>query len=42
MKLGMMLEVNETFMTIWLSRSSEVRVMVRRWPWSTMGTIFYF
>jgi len=30
MKLGMMLEVNETFTMIWLSRSSEVRVMVRR------------
>jgi len=25
MKLGMVLEVNETFTTIWLSRSSEVR-----------------
>jgi len=32
MKLGMLLEVDETFMTIWLSRSSEVRVKV--------GTIF--
>jgi len=29
-KLGMMLEVDETFTTIWLSRSSEVRVKVRR------------
>jgi len=40
MKLGMMLEVNETFMTIWLSRSSEVRVKVRRWPQSPIGTTF--
>jgi len=30
MKLGMMLEVDETFRKIWLSRSSEVRVKVRR------------
>jgi len=30
MKLGMMLEVDETFATIWLSRLSEVRVKVRR------------
>jgi len=29
-------------MTIWLSRSSEVRVKVRRWPQSPIGTIFYF
>jgi len=36
-----MLEVNETFTTIWLSRSSEVRVKVRRWPQSPIGTIFY-
>jgi len=28
MKLGMMLEVDETFTTIWLSTSSEVRVKV--------------
>jgi len=34
MKLGMILEVDETFTTIWLSRSSEVRVKVRRWPQS--------
>jgi len=37
MKLGMMLEVDETFTTIWLSRSSEVRVKVRRWPQSPSG-----
>jgi len=37
--LGMMLEVDETF-TRWLSRSSEVRVKVRRWPQSPFGTIF--
>ena len=36
-----MLEVNETFTTIWLSRSSEVTVKVRRWPQSPIGTIFY-
>ena len=42
MKLGMMLEVEETFTTIWLSRSSEVRVKVRRWPQSPFGTIFQF
>jgi len=41
MKLGMMLEVDETFTTIWLSRSSEVRVKVRRWPQSPIGTIFF-
>jgi len=40
MKLGMMLEVDETFMTIWLSRSSEVRVKVRRWPQSLLGLFF--
>jgi len=40
MKLGMILEVDETFMTIWLSMSSEVRVKVRRWPQSPIGTIF--
>jgi len=40
MKLGIMLEVDEIFMTIWLSRSSEVRVKVRRWPHSPIGTIF--
>jgi len=33
-------KVNETFTTIWLSRSSEVRVKVRRWPQSPIGTIF--
>jgi len=42
MKLGMMLEVDETFMTIWLSRSSEVRVKVRRWPQSPIRTIFAY
>jgi len=41
MKLGVMLEVDETFTTIWLSRSSEVRVKVRRWPQSPIGTIFW-
>jgi len=35
-----MLEVDETFTTIWLSRSSKVRVKVRRWPQSPIGTIF--
>jgi len=40
MKLGMMLEVDEIFTTIWLSRSSEVRV--RRWPQSPIGTVFKF
>jgi len=39
MKLGMMLEVDETFRTIWLSSSSKVRVKVRRWPQSPIGTI---
>jgi len=33
-------KVNETFTMIWLSRSSEVRVKVRRWPQSPIGTIF--
>jgi len=37
-----MLEVDETFATIWLSRSSEVRVKVRRWPQSPIRTIFSF
>jgi len=36
-----MLEVDETFTTIWLSRSSEVTAKVRRWPQSPFGTIFY-
>jgi len=40
MKFGMMLEVDETFMMIWPSRSSEVRVKVRKWPQSPFGTIF--
>jgi len=40
MKLGLMLVVDETFTTIWLSRSSKVRVKVRRWPHSPFGTIF--
>jgi len=39
-KLGVVLEVDETFTTIWLSRSSEVMVKVRRWPQSPFGTIF--
>jgi len=42
MKLGMMLEVDQTFMTIWLTRSSEVRVKVRRWPQSPIGTVFVY
>jgi len=42
MKLCMMLEVDEKFTTIWLSRSSTVRVKVRRWPQSPLGTIFMF
>jgi len=41
MKFGMMLEVDESFTTIWLSRSSEVRVKVRRWLQSPFGTIFW-
>jgi len=41
MKLGMMLEVDKTFTTIWLSRSSEIRVKVRRWPQSPIRTICY-
>jgi len=32
--------LDETFMTIWLSRSSEVRIKVRIWPQSPFGTIF--
>jgi len=40
MKLGTMLEVDETFTTIWISRSSEVRVKVRRWPQYPFGTTF--
>jgi len=40
MKLSMMLEVDETFMTLWLSRSSEVRVKLRRWPQSLSGLLF--
>jgi len=42
MKLSMMLQVDETFTTMWLSRSSEVRIKVRRWPQSHFGTIFSF
>ena len=34
-------KVDETFAMIWLSRSSEVRVKVRRWPQSHIGTIFH-
>jgi len=41
MKLGMMLEVDETFTTIWLPRSSKVRIKVRWWPLSPIRTIFY-
>jgi len=41
MKLGIMLDVDETFMTIWLSRSSKFRVKVRRWPQSPIGTILF-
>jgi len=37
MKLGMMLDVDETFTTMRLSRSSEVNVKVRRWPQSLSG-----
>jgi len=33
-------KVDETFTTIWLSRSSKVRVKVRRWLQSPLGTIF--
>jgi len=42
MKLGVMLEVDKTLTTIWLSRSSKVRVKVRRWPQSPFGTILHF
>jgi len=41
MKLGTMSEVDETLTTIWLSRSSKVRVKVRRWPQSPIRTIFW-
>jgi len=41
MTFGTMLEVDEIFTTIWLSRSSKIRVKVRRWPQSPIGTIFY-
>jgi len=41
MKLDMMLEVDETFMMIWLSRSTKVWVKVMRWPQSPIGTIFW-
>jgi len=33
-------KVDEIFTRIWLSRSSEVRVKVRRWPQSPFGAIF--
>jgi len=33
-------KVSETFTMIWLSRSSKVRVKVRRWPQSPFRTIF--
>jgi len=39
-QLLVFVKVDETFTTIWLSRSSEVRVKVRRWPQSPFGTIF--
>jgi len=42
MKLGVMLEVDETFTTIWLSRSSEVSVKVRRWTHSLSGLFLHF
>jgi len=35
-------KVGETFTMIWLSRSSEVRVKVRKWPQSPFGTIFLY
>jgi len=38
-KVGMMLQVDETFTAMWLSGSS--RVKVRRWPQSPIGTIFW-
>jgi len=41
MKLGMMLEVDETFTRIWLSRLSEVRIKVRIWPHSPFIAILY-
>jgi len=41
-KLSMMLEVDETFATRWLSRSSEVRVKVRRVPFWTIFTLQLF
>jgi len=34
-------KVDETFTMIWLSRSSEVRVKVRRWPQSLSGLFCY-
>jgi len=34
-------KVDETFTMIWLSRSFDVRVKVRRWPLSPIWTIFY-
>jgi len=40
MKLGTMLDIDELLTTIRLWRSSEVRVKVRRWPRSPIGTIF--
>jgi len=35
-----MLEVNETFTTIWFSRSSEVSVKVKSWPSSPLSGLF--
>jgi len=35
-----MLEVDETFTTIWLSRSSKVRIKVRRWPQSRRDYLY--
>jgi len=31
-QIVVLVKVDETFRTIWLSRSSKVRVKVRRWP----------
>jgi len=39
-QIVMFVKVDETFTTIWLSRLSEVRVKVRRWPQSPIMTIF--
>jgi len=39
-QIRVFVKVDETFRTIWLSRSSEVRVKVRRWPQSLSGLFF--